>query len=464
MKGRKNTLLKSEVIAEACCNHMGDMQIARQMIFAAAKCGVDVIKFQKRNVRELLTEEQYYAPHPVPANAFGASYGLHREFLEFSLEQHRQLMEWCGEANVEYSASVWDLTSAREIASLRPDKIKVPSACNNHFPMLEWLCINFQGELHISLGMTTRREEAALIALLDRYQRLKDTVLYICTSGYPVDYQDICLLEIERIKMEYGHQLKKIGFSGHHLGCAVDIAAQTLGASVIERHFTLDKSWKGTDQSASLNCEELTSLIEGLRQASLAMSSKPDQLLPVERVQRSKLKYRGEGAVFSENSHLPETAGKIKMILTDCDGVLTDGGMYYGESGEEFKRFHARDGMGFQLLRERQILTGIVTGEQRELLIRRAEKLQADELHMNVRDKFSIVKEIAKKRGLLLSEIAFIGDDVNDLECMSHCGFCACPADAVSEVRNHVDYICRRQGGQGAFREVADMILKSGES
>lgn len=433
---------------------MGDMDIARKMIFAAATCGADVIKFQKRNVRESLTKEQYERPHPNPVNAFGECYGKHREYLEFDLEQHRQLAHWCDEVGIAYSASVWDLSSAKEIASLSPSLIKIPSACNNHVPMLEWLCENFPGELHVSLGMTARWEEQALLRLLGRYGRAKDTVLYACTSGYPVAYDDVCLLEIQRLLDFYGSRVKKIAFSGHHLGTAVDVAAFALGAMVIERHFTLDHTWKGTDQSASLEEAELSRLVRDLSSVSCAMRAKPSGMLPVEQVQRQKLKFAGTGKTLQESPR-----GQVKMVLTDSDGVLTDGGMYYGESGEELKKFQAKDGMGFQLLREKGILTGIITGEKNGLIQRRAEKLRVNELFMGVSDKLSVVRQIAEKYHLQLSEIAFVGDDVNDLECMGACGFSACPSDAVGEVQRAADYICLKKGGKGAFREVAERIL-----
>ncbi len=106
---------------------------------------MDVVKFQKRNPKECLTPEQYAAPHPVPDNAYGATYGEHREALEFDLEEHRRLKELCEECGVVYSSSVWDMTSAREIASLDPQMIKVPSACNTHFEMLLATCATNTG-------------------------------------------------------------------------------------------------------------------------------------------------------------------------------------------------------------------------------------------------------------------------------------------------------------------------------
>lgn len=282
-----------KVIAEIGCNHKGDLEIAKELIKTAALyCNADAVKFQKRNNRELLTFEQYNAPHPNPLNSYGKTYGEHREFLEFSLEQHKELKKYCDELEIIYSSSVWDLTSAKEIASLSPMFIKIPSACNNNYTMLEWLCLNYNGEIHISFGMTTRAEEEKIINIFEKTGRNKDLVLYACTSGYPVPFQDVCLLEITRMRETYGNRVKEVGFSGHHLGIAVDIAAYTLGASTIERHYTLDRTWKGTDHAASLEPEGIKKLKRDLVAVHKSLAYKKEEILPIEDVQRKKLKYK----------------------------------------------------------------------------------------------------------------------------------------------------------------------------
>lgn len=284
---------KPYVIAEAGCNHMGRMEIARDLIQTAAIfCKADAIKFQKRCVKELLTPEQYQAPHPNPVNSYGDTYGAHREFLEFDADQHRQLKTWCEEAGITYASSVWDLTSAKEIASLNPKFIKVPSACNNHFEMLQWLCDNYEGEIQISFGMTTHDEEEQIVKLFEKNERTKDLVLFNCTSGYPVPFEDVALLEITRMRESYSERVKAVGFSGHHLGISVDIAAYTLGAHIIERHYTLDRTWKGTDHAASLEPDGVRRLVRNLNAVHSALTYKSSEILPIEQVQRDKLKYK----------------------------------------------------------------------------------------------------------------------------------------------------------------------------
>ncbi len=283
----------AKVIAEIGCNHKGDIEIAKELInVAKIFCKADVVKFQKRNNKELLSEEQYNAPHPNPVNSYGTTYGEHREYLEFSVQQHQELKRHCESLGVIYSSSVWDLTSAKGMASLNPELIKIPSACNNHYQMLEWLCENYVGELHVSTGMTTKKEIETLITFFEEKRRNQDVVLYACTSGYPVPFEDVALLEITYLKEKYDKRVKEIGFSGHHLGIAVDIAAYTLGATWIERHYTLDRTWKGTDHAASLEPDGVRRLVRDLKAVNKALQFKQEDILEIEKLQRTKLKYK----------------------------------------------------------------------------------------------------------------------------------------------------------------------------
>jgi sialic acid synthase len=279
------------LIAEIGCNHKGDMAIAKEMVDVAALfCKVDAVKFQKRNSKELLSPEQYNAPHPNPANAYGETYGAHREALEFTLDQHRELKAHCEERGITYSTSVWDMTSAREIASLKPAFIKIPSATNLNTDILDYLCGEYGGEIQLSVGMTTHQEEEAIVDRFREHGRAKDLTLFSCTSGYPVAFEEICLLEITRLREKFGNSVKRLGFSGHHLGIAADIAALALGAEVFERHFTLDRTSKGTDHAASLEPDGMRKLSRDLRNVAKALSYKSEEILPVESVQRHKLK------------------------------------------------------------------------------------------------------------------------------------------------------------------------------
>lgn len=152
---------------------------------------------------------------------------------------------------------------------------------------------------------------------------------------------------------------------------------------------------------------------------------------------------------------------RIKMFLTDCDGCLTDGGMYYSENGDELKKFNTRDGMGFQLLRENGIITGIITGEDRHLNKKRAEKLQVDEILQNIKDKVVAIKQLCEKYHVSPEQVAYVGDDVNDLGAINYVGYGCCVKNAHSTIKKCADYVSSYNGGQGAVREIIDYILAS---
>ena len=155
-------------------------------------------------------------------------------------------------------------------------------------------------------------------------------------------------------------------------------------------------------------------------------------------------------------------ARKIKLLITDCDGVLTDGGVYYGEEGEVLKKFNIRDGMGVERLRKlADVQTGIITGEVSPSVVKRAEKLQITELHLGIKDKLKVLMQIMVNKNLTTDNIAYIGDDVNDIEIMQQVGLTACPADAISFTKNIADYVCESKGGEGCFREFAELIIAS---
>lgn len=160
------------------------------------------------------------------------------------------------------------------------------------------------------------------------------------------------------------------------------------------------------------------------------------------------------------NLHLKEKANRIKLVLTDVDGVLTDTGVYYSANGEEMKRYSIRDGMGVERLRHNlSVETGIVTGENSGSVQKRAEKLKIGILYLGVNDKLSALNDILLKNKLQPEEIAFIGDDANDYEIIHEVGLSASPSDALDFIKEKVDYICTVKGGNGAFREFAELII-----
>ena len=152
---------------------------------------------------------------------------------------------------------------------------------------------------------------------------------------------------------------------------------------------------------------------------------------------------------------------KIKVVLTDVDGVLTDGGMYYSNKGDIMKKFHTRDGMGVTLLRKNNIPTVIVTKEKNEIIKQWSKKMKIDKLLMGVLKKEDVLEKICKNYNIKSSEVCYIGDDINDLGLLKLVGFSATPSDGILEAQKICDYVCKNKGGRGVFREIADMILFS---
>ncbi len=151
---------------------------------------------------------------------------------------------------------------------------------------------------------------------------------------------------------------------------------------------------------------------------------------------------------------------EIKMFLTDCDGCLTDGGMYYSEKGDELKKFNTLDGMGLHLLKTRGVVTGIITGEKRELNRRRGRKLELDIFRDGIKDKLSVVKELCQTYQIDLQNVAYVGDDINDLAVIRAVGFGCSVANGIEEVKAAASYVTQKEGGQGAVREIIDMIIQ----
>jgi len=149
----------------------------------------------------------------------------------------------------------------------------------------------------------------------------------------------------------------------------------------------------------------------------------------------------------------------IKMFLTDCDGTLTDGGMYYGPDGEMLKKFNTRDGAGLRMLKERGIITGIITGEISDIVRKRAKKIGVDEVLTGIDDKRNAINKLCVKYNISLSETAYIGDDINDLDALKIVGFSFCPANSISEVKIATNYTTKSYGGAGAVREAAEFVL-----
>ncbi|MBO3698393.1 HAD family hydrolase [Roseivirga sp. E12] len=156
-----------------------------------------------------------------------------------------------------------------------------------------------------------------------------------------------------------------------------------------------------------------------------------------------------------------EKAKQIKLIIFDVDGVLTDGGIIYDNAGQEYKRFNVKDGQIIKYLRKFNILTGVITGRDSQVVRNRCNELRIDFHHHGIENKIEVFKEVLNKLGLTKGQVAYVGDDINDLPILVNCGLSATPADGHHAVKENVDYITRAEGGKGVLRELSDLVLDS---
>jgi len=280
-------------IAECGANHAGSLQTAKDMVTVLAsyvKC--DVVKFQKRTTSEM-PEEVRSRPY-TGQHSFGATYGEHRDALELDMDEHRELKKFCEQQGVEYSCSVWDTTAAMQIAELKPSFIKIPSACNLDFDMINVLLSCYKGDIHISLGMTTANERERIKCFIRDTETPERFVVYFCTSAYPCEYEDVYMQDLWIGKYWRGSPgIKNYGFSGHHKGIAIDMAAVAMNIEYLERHFTLDRTAKGTDHAASLEPDGMRKLVRDVRNTEAAFKHRNvglDEVLPCEEAPRKKMK------------------------------------------------------------------------------------------------------------------------------------------------------------------------------
>ena len=278
--------VECKIVAEVGAVHLGSLKSAIDHIDQAKLCGADYVKFQKRHPPLCVPNHIKEKPHPNPDFAYGDTYLDHRWALELSIDDHINLNAHCKSIGIKYAVSVWDSVSAKEIIDhIDPDYIKIPSACNTNFELLEMLYLTYSGCVHISLGMTYENESKEILDYIkDHADR---TVVYHCTSEYPCEFERLYLLEIPKLAtiIPSGN----VGFSNHGKGIAIDMAAYTLGARWLERHFAIDRTIRHSDAAASLEPAGLTKLCRDLKNVRLSLQEKPG-MSKEELSQRNKLK------------------------------------------------------------------------------------------------------------------------------------------------------------------------------
>ncbi len=253
------------LIAEIGINHQGNVEIARELIASAAESGADAVKFQKRKISRILTHEGLEMPYEN-RNSFGKTYGEHKRALELDEEDYLELKEFAGEHQVDFIASGWDEESIDFLDRLGVPFFKMASADLSNLPLLEHTARKGKPML-LSTGMSdmemVRTAVHTVMAIHDQLAILQ------CTSTYPSAFEEIDLKVIETYRKEFPGAV--IGYSGHELGIAISEASVVLGASIVERHFTLDRTMKGGDHAASLEPSGFAKLVRDIRHIETAL-------------------------------------------------------------------------------------------------------------------------------------------------------------------------------------------------
>ncbi len=271
------------IVAEIGNNHQGEFDVARQMIDEAARAGVQAVKFQKRDMEALLTREGRAAPY-TGRNSFGPTYGEHRNALELSIEQMAELKEYSESKGLVFFASAWDDPSLRQILGLDVEVLKICSADLVNVPLVRKYAAA-RIPIILSTGMSALEDiDVALGEILAYHD---DIVLLHCNSTYPCPEEQIGLPVMDALRERYN---LPVGYSGHEQGIGPSVGAAALGACVVERHFTLDKSFKGTDHQASLEPAELELMVTMVREVERAMCVKGKKVFPAEQAAAKKLR------------------------------------------------------------------------------------------------------------------------------------------------------------------------------
>lgn len=271
------------IIAEIGHNHQGNLKVALDMIKTAAGCGVDAVKFQKRNNRKLYTKSLYNHPYDNE-DSFGLTYGEHREFLEFNLEEYAQLKKCAQENGVEFMCTAFDFESVDFLEKLGISSYKLASGDVTNTPLLEYIA-KFKKPIFLSTGASTLEEARLAYEAIAKYHKQLCLLHTICV--YPTDYQDLNLRVIETLKREFPDTV--IGYSGHDNGILAPVLAYMLGARVVEKHFTINHSWKGTDHKFSLEPEGLRKQVRDLRRLDIMLGDGRKGLLEIEKKAKVKM-------------------------------------------------------------------------------------------------------------------------------------------------------------------------------
>lgn len=271
------------VIAEIGHNHQGNLDTALQLIKAAAAMGANAVKFQKRDNRRLFTKAMYDKPYENE-NSYGSTYGEHRDYLEFGVEEYRSMMRCAGENNVEFMSTPFDEPSVDFLEDLGVGAYKVASGDLTNTPLLEYIA-KLGKPMFISTGASSLEEiRIAYRTVVPHNDRV---CLLHCTAGYPTEYDSLNLKGITTLRTEFPDAI--IGYSGHDIGILAPVIAYMLGATVVEKHFTLNRAWKGTDHKFSLEPTGLHKMVRDLHRVDISLGDGVKEVQPFEADARRKM-------------------------------------------------------------------------------------------------------------------------------------------------------------------------------
>jgi sialic acid synthase SpsE len=340
------------VIAEGGVNHNGNPRLAEELVRIAARCQADSVKFQKRTIHELLTRAALEKPYVNP-NSLGATYGEHRLRLELAETDWVRLRDLASSLGLEFMGSAWDRGSADLLDALDTPAIKTPSAVLTDLDLLEYIARKGRPMI-VSTGMSTLDEVDQAVDRIVRHTH--DLILLQCTSAYPSEFVDVNLRVMDTYRQRYG---VLVGFSGHERGICVTEAAAALGACVVERHFTKDRTLPGPDHAASLEPQGLEKLVRDIREIEAAMGSAEKRVVDAElpvRVRLSKSVVAAQhipaGAIVSAEmltakspgdgipaNHLGELIGRVAAVEVLADTLVPVAAL-------SWEHTQARDGVG----------------------------------------------------------------------------------------------------------------------
>ena len=293
------------VIAEIGINHQGDVDIAKELITKAKEAGADAVKFQKRTISRILTKEGLEMPYDN-RNSFGKTYGEHKYALELSEDDYRELLSFSANLGVEFLASGWDEESIDFLDELGVSFFKMASADLTNFPLLEHTAKKGKPMI-LSTGMADMDIVKAAIDLVRKFNN--KIGLLQCTSTYPAQFSEINLNVIHTYQQEFPNTV--VGYSGHEHGIAIPIAAVALGARIVERHFTLDRTMKGGDHAASLEPQGFTKMVRDIRHIEDAMG------IFQKEIQESELSvFKKLAKSIVSNMDIPENTPITREMLT----------------------------------------------------------------------------------------------------------------------------------------------------